>query len=157
MCSSDLGATVVVGQGLTNNGGTISTLGDAIQTIPTGTSYTNNSGYQHLVFGDLAVDGTYTNDGTTVLINGTVSGGGSYVENGTLQILNFAEESYVDAQIATVIDGVDAGAGLTGSASSGTASLSVNTINGVEIIGDSVGLGGTLTTPTTIKIGRAHV
>lgn len=46
---------------------------------------------------------------------------------------------------------VTAGAGLTGGGVSGAVTLDVQTTNGVSIIGDSVGLGGTLSQTTTIN------
>jgi hypothetical protein len=76
---------------------------------------------------------------------------GDYENNFTNRSL--VTKKYVDDATALInadfITAVDAGSGLTGSATSGTASLSVNTTNGISIIDDSVGLGGTVSTPDT--------
>ena len=74
--------------------------------------------------------------------------------SGTFITNSLITKKYVDDQIAVItgsdIEEVVAGQGLSGGGTQGTVTLDVNTTNGIEIISDSVGLGGTLSQATSI-------
>ena len=81
---------------------------------------------------------------------------GAYETNFTTYSL--VSKKYVDDEISGLsfssggVLGVTAGIGLTGGGTSSYITLDVNVDNGLSIIGDSVGLGGTLSQSTTIEL-----
>jgi hypothetical protein len=138
--ATELPASVSAGQGLTlSNDAVMSSLGDVQKVIPTGATVYVGEDYQHLVLGDLTVDGYLDNDGKVTIINGSLNGTGSVANFGNVQIVNFAEVGYVN----DLVDNIE---GLTGSVG-GT--ISVGASNGLSVDGD-VQLGGDLTKNTTI-------
>jgi len=68
------------------NVGPLGTMG-VMKKIPLALNYTNPVNYQYMIYGQLEVEGMFTNDGEVVLLNGVLFlNGGTFVNNGELII-----------------------------------------------------------------------
>ena len=99
------------------------------------------------ISGGTGLIGSGTSGTVSLSVDFSVVTSKSYVDSGTTSIWN--ELNYLASDYIT---GVTAGNGLSGGGTSGFVSLDVNVGNGLEVISDTVYLGGTLSQNTVINL-----
>ena len=118
--------------------------------VPEGESYTVNTHYQNVIYGNMTIDGTLVIDEDAVVINGSVLVGpqGAIEGPGNLELVSLATMYDLNTAIASISTGLTGGSGIVkiGSALNLGGSLTQNTVIGGTGYSISLGTGTNLLT-----------